>query len=209
MELDAHDVVLFDGCGEGASVVTHCGGCIYDGCAPGVGVVDEASEGDVAEEAGAGADVFDGVPAYVRGFERRTFVFGGEMFTVAGDVAKAGRGGGFGGALEEPLQADADAEKPGAARDALADGLGEAERGEKLRGLEVADAGKDDLCGFADDVGVLRNDDLLRAKVGERLDDAGEVAGFVVDDGDHKSSKKQLEAAKSSERQRVSRSDGG
>ena len=57
----------------------------------------------------------------------------------------------------------------------------------ELRGAEVADAGKNDFGGGADEVGVL-GDGGGCAEIVERLDDAGKVAGFVVDDVDHEGS---------------------
>ncbi len=57
----------------------------------------------------------------------------------------------------------------------------------------MADAGEDDFGGAAEVGGVLGDEEVfggaglagLGAEVAERFDDAGEVAGFVVDDGDH------------------------
>ena len=113
MELDAHDVVALDDGGEGSTVVCNCGGIRADGGSPGVGVVDESAGGDAGQQTRVGADGVEGVPADVRGFERGVGEGGGEVLAGAAEVGEALSGFGLGGAVVEPLEADADAEEGG------------------------------------------------------------------------------------------------
>ena len=150
VELDAHDVIALDGCGEGAAVVGGGGSVGVDGGAPAVGVVDEAAGGDVFEQAAVGTDVFEGVPADVGRFKRLAFVDGGEAFARAAEVAESVGGFGFGAACVEPLEADADAEEGDASGDGVAGGFCELEVVQELGGAEVAYAGEYDFGGVAD-----------------------------------------------------------
>ena len=88
--------------------------------------------------------------------------FRGEVLADAGERAQARRCRGFGGTLEEPLQADAYAQEPRAFGDAFADGFGEAKRGEQLRRLKVANAGQHNFVRAAHDIGRLRDDNIAR-----------------------------------------------
>ena len=53
-----------------------------------------------------------------------------------------------------------------------------------LRGGEVAHAGKNDALGRLDQRQIAVGHDRLGAEMLERLEHRGQVAGFVVDDGD-------------------------
>ena len=69
--------------------------------------------------------------------------------------------------------------------------VGQAQVCQKLRCAEVSDPREDDFVGAEDVVRGLRDDDVVRlscfgAEVTQRLDDAGEIARFVVDDCDHR-----------------------
>ena len=63
-------------------------------------------------------------------------------------------------------------------------GVAHAAGGKALGGAEVADAGKHDGLGLADEGGVVGDDGVL-PEIGKGFADAGEIAGFVIDEGDH------------------------
>ena len=89
------------------------------------------------------------------------------------------------GRLEEDLGAEADAEEGGAGGDGLADGAVESRDPQGPHGAAGgADAGEEHPLGGAEARGV-GGDLANRAERLERELDAGEVAGLVVDDGDH------------------------
>ncbi len=83
------------------------------------------------------------------------------------------------------MESYADAEERDAIGYGGACGDGETEVIEELSGAEVTYAGEDDFIGPADVSGRLGDQDVGSAEVAQGLDDAGEIAGAVVDDGDH------------------------
>lgn len=184
VELCGDQVAERDDAGEAAAVV---GGGIDEVGRSGLGVVgvdevDVGAVGDVAEELVGLFDV-DVVPADLGDFEAGR---GGVALDHAGDDAEA-RGVVFFASLEENLDADADAEHGRAAgEDFVAEERVESEAAEVGHGgAGGADAGQDDALGGADDGGLVGDDGVV-AEVFEGAEHALKVAGFVVDDGDHR-----------------------
>ncbi len=89
-------------------------------------------------------------------------------------------------AIEQHLDADADAEERLAgAGDIVAEDVDESERAQVFHGRAGgADAGEDHAIGGDDSLGAI-GDFTLVAEEFEGALDAGEVAGFVIDDCDH------------------------
>ena len=117
----------------------------------------------------------------------RPLAFGGNIESdhVAGHDAEALVLAIFEAAVEQQLQAEADAEERFAGGDGRADRLDEVARFEGGNGVaKGADAGEHELRCFGQ-LGRVVGDRRRVPRALERLLDAAEVAHAVVDDGDH------------------------
>src|SRR5262249_53102792 len=109
-----------------------------------------------------------------------------EAVASALEYAEAGSFGGFGASVKQPLQANADTQKGSALGDLLFDGLAEAALFKEGSSLEVRHAGKDDLVGALHSFGIV-GCQSVGTNCGQCLHHGREIAGLVIDDGDHKS----------------------
>src|SRR5277367_2029557 len=138
-----------------------------------------------AGEDSMGARLAHAVPSDLRNLERTAVERARITGDAAGDDAEA-----FGGvlftAIEQHLDADADAEERLAgAGDVVAQHVDESERAQIFHGgAGGADAGEDDAIGGGDALGAIGYFGLMTEKF-ERALNAGQVAGFVVNDCYH------------------------
>ena len=126
-----------------------------------------------------------GVPAPSCGCGGRLGCSASQAIARAREQAQAGTVGCFLAAGKQPLEPETDAEQGASRRDAGANRRRPAAI-ERDRGAEVADAWHDDR-GRAFEIGRQRRVVQLGADGGERLAHRREVAGLVVDEGNHSS----------------------
>src|SRR5207245_465730 len=104
----------------------------------------------------------------------------------AGEDSEAANFGRLVAGFEQRLQAEADAQERHAGADAVDQGIANSELVERAHHLsEMADAGKEDFRGGAQAFGITY-EGVGAAELGEGVLDRAEVAGAVVEDGDHK-----------------------
>ena len=185
VELGGVDVVVPDGGGE---VITVLGAGGDDARVHRLGVeavdeIDVAALGDIAIEGTIGQGDVEAVPADLGNFEAGAF---GEADDAALEDAEAGGAGiEFLAVFKEGLVADANAEEGFAGADEIARGLEQFLFAEGVDAIvEGADAREDESGGIADFIGMLDEADG-GTDLEERLVDAAQVSGAVIEQGNH------------------------
>lgn len=185
MELGGEDVITPDGGGE-IPAIFGLGGddaLVRRLRIKAVDEIDIAAAFDIAEERAIGPGNLDLVPADLRNLQA---VFFGKADNAAFEDAQTGSAGvEFLASFKQRLVTDADAQEKLAALDVL---LRRAEQFLFAHGIDAiierADAGQDHGAGVADLFGRF-GDAHVGADLKERLVDAAQVAGAVIEKGNH------------------------